>query len=245
MINNAEVYLNRKINKLVITVPFSFNDSQKNSIKMAAELVGFNDIRIINEPFAAAYNYKKIISCRKKIMALDIGGKNPNATILKINYNKEEQFEILSSKENKYLGGENLDNKLVDYFLDKFCHHESKENILRYKQANKRLKIACVNIKKSLSKKDDADLKILNFCGEKDISDYVTRYNFEKLYNEFFEKLINLIKHVLNNAKINKKEINEVILACSSSKIPKIKLLLTEFFEISNKAESNKIIIND
>ena len=257
MIDNAEAYLNRKINKLVITVPCSFNDSQRNSIKMAAELVGLKDVRIINEPIAAAlaYNYKNIISYpkvngqykEKKILVLDIGGKNANATVLKINYNKEEKFEILSSKDDKYLGGENFDNKLVDYYLDKFCreNRESKENILKYKQAYKRLKIDCVNIKKTLSKKDEAHLKILNFYGEKDIYLGIARIEFEELCNELFEKIINLIKDVLNNAKINKEEINEIIFSGGSSKIPKIKKILNEFFEINNKAENNKVIIND
>ena len=249
MIDNAETYLNTKINKLVITVPCNFNDSQKSSIKKAANLAGVNIIRIISESIAAALAYNNANNIyyskdnepykRKKILILDLGGRNAKVTILKTNYENNEKFEILSYKEDKFLGGDNINNKLIDYFLNKFCEKYIlvKENIRKDKKAIKKLKIVCEKIKKFLSTKNNALLKIVNFYEQKDIFECITRSEFINICNEIFGKLKNFIKEALNDAKVNKDEINEIILVGGTSKIQKIEILINEIF--------GEIIIND
>ena len=157
MVDSAEAYLGKKVSKLVITVPANFNDAQRLCTKNAAKLAGIEVLRIINEPTAAALAYgigeKKNETDsgeEKKILVFDLGGGTFDVTILKINDGKEQNFEILSTKGDKFLGGEDFDNKLVDYFLDKFCKNmnESKEKVKKDKKAIKKLKIACENIKR-------------------------------------------------------------------------------------------------
>ena len=159
MVESAESYLNKKVSKLVITVPANFNDAQRLCTKNAAKLAGIEVLRIINEPSAAALAYgigeKKNETKsdeEKKILVFDLGGGTFDVTILRINVGKEQNFEILSTNGNKFLGGEDFDNILVDYFLEKFCKNmkESKEKIKNDKKAIRKLKIACENIKRVL-----------------------------------------------------------------------------------------------
>ena len=128
MVDNAESYLCKRISKLVITVPANFSDSQRRCIINAAKLAGIEVLKIIDEPTAAALAYgigekmdEADIDEEKKILVFDLGGSTFDVTILKINKNEKYNFKILSSKGNIFLGGQDFDNKLVEYFLDKFC----------------------------------------------------------------------------------------------------------------------------
>ena len=159
MIESAEEYLNKKVKKLVITVPANFNDAQRNCTKQAALLAGVEVIRIINEPTAAALAYglheKDEEINNKKILVFDLGGGTFDVTILHINkFNGkfEQNYEILSTNGNKFLGGVDFDNILVDDFLKNFCrNYELKiEDVRKDKKAMKRLKISCEKIKKNL-----------------------------------------------------------------------------------------------
>ena len=159
MVDNAESYLGKKISKLVLTVPTNFSDSQRLCIKNAAKLAGIEVLRIINESTAAVIAYKigekmneTNIDKEKKILVFNLGGSTFDVTILKINNNEKYNFEILSTKGDKFLGGQDFDNKLVEYFLDKFCKNmnESKEKVKKDKKAIQKLKIFCENIKKVL-----------------------------------------------------------------------------------------------
>ena len=144
MVDNAEAYLGKKVNSLVITVPAYFNDSQRKSIKKAAELAGVNVLRIINEPTAAALAYgleqnidENQENNEKKILVFHLGGGTFEVTILKIIKKRcQQNFEIISTKGDKFLGGEDFDNKLVEFVLDKFCRKmkESKEEIRKDKK---------------------------------------------------------------------------------------------------------------
>ena len=156
MVDNAESYLCKRISKLVITVPANFNDSQRRCIINSAHLAGIEVLTIINEPTAAAIAYgigekmnETDIDKEKKILVFDLGGSTFEATILKINKHEKYNFEILSAKIDKFLGGQDFDNKLVEYFLDKFCKqfNLSKEKIKQDKKAIQKLKIFCENIK--------------------------------------------------------------------------------------------------
>ena len=241
MVKNAEIFLNKKVNKLVITVPAYFNDAQRNCTKLAAQLAGVEVLRIINEPTAAALAYgletvnKDTPNDKeKKILIFDLGGKTFNVTILKISQREEKNFDILSAKEDKFLGGEDFDNKLAYYILEKFCQKMklSREEIIKERKLIRKLKIYCENIKRVLSSSDDTTLYIKNFYKNNDISEVITRTEFENQYSDIFDKLKKPIEDALIDAKLTKEQIKEIVLAGGSSRIPKVKTFLQEFFNI-------------
>ena len=247
MVDSAEAYLGKKVNNLVITVPANFNDAQRKCTEQAAKLAGVNVLRIINEPTAAALAYglgqsETDNNEEKNILVFDLGGGTFDVTILKINKGKEQIFEILSTKGDKFLGGEDFDNKLVDYFLDKFCQKmkESKKKILEDKKAIKKLKIACENIKRVLSSTDETTLFISSFYNKNDIMEKITRKDFESICGKLFKRLEIPINEALIDAKLNKDEISEIVLVGGSSRIPKVKLFLQEYFNISPLKKSLK-----
>ena len=242
MVDNAEEYLKRKINKLVITVPANFTDAQRKATKQAAELAGLEVLRLINEPTAAAIAYGlqgKNININQNILIFDLGGGTFDVTILKIVKQEgdiEKCFEILSSCGDKFLGGEDFDNKLVEYFLDKFCKKNelSIKEIKNDKKAIKRLKIACENIKRVLSSKEETILCINNFYNNRDIEEKITSSYFELLCNDLFIKLEKPLKEALIQAKLNENQIKEIILVGGSTRIPKIEYILSDFFKNAN-----------
>ena len=239
MVDNAEDYLKRKINKLVITVPANFNDAQRKSTKQAAELAGLEVLRIINEPTAAALAYglqEKNIEDNGNILVFDLGGGTFDVTILKIIKNNEDNekfFEILSTCGDKFLGGEDFDNKLVEYVLNDFCKKNeiSEKTIKKDKKVIKKLKISCENIKRVLSSKDETVLCINNFYNKKDINQKISKSIFEELCDDLFKKLEKPLKDALTLAKLTKENIKEVVLVGGSTRIPLIKDILTEFFK--------------
>ena len=261
MVDSAESYLGKKVNNLVITVPANFNDAQRNCTKQAAKLAGVNVLRIINEPTAAALAYglgynKAENNEEKNILVFDLGGGTFDVTILKINKGNKQIFETLSSKGDKFLGGEDFDNILVDYFLDKFCRkmNESKKKIREDKKVIRKLKIACENIKRVLSSNEETTLFISNFYNKNDIMEKITRDSFERLCEDLFERMTIPINEALIDAGLNKNEIEEIILVGGSSRIPKVKKLLQEYFNIDplkknitkkDSEDSKKTKIND
>ena len=247
MVDSAEAYLGKKVYSLVITVPANFNDAQRNCTKQAAKLAGVNVLRIINEPTAAALAYGlddvNQTEEEKKILVFDLGGGTFDVTILKINKGGEQNFEILSTKGDKFLGGEDFDNKLVDFVLDKFCKkmNESKENIKQDKKAIKKLKIACENIKRVLSSNLETTLFINNFYNNNDIMERITKNEFENLCQDLFNRLKIPIEEALVDAKLEKGEISEIVMVGGSSRIPKIKAFLNQMF---NNIDPNNIQTN-
>ena len=255
MVDNAELYLGKKVNKLVITVPANFNDAQRNCTKQAAQLAGVEVLRIINEPTAAALayglEYADPDEKEKKILVFDLGGGTFDVTILKINQSEDQSFEILSTKGDKFLGGEDFDNKLVEFILDKFCSKMkySKEEIKKDQKAMKKLKISCENTKRVLSSSDETTLSIKNFYKDSDILEVVTKIDFENQCADLFERLRIPLEDALSDAKLSKEEIKEIVLVGGSSRIPKVKIFLQDYFNIKpNKkgvTTQGGTIIND
>ena len=249
MVDNAEEYLKRKVKKLVITVPANFNDAQRQCTKQAIELAGLEVLRIINEPTAAALAYglqeKNYDENCGNILVFDLGGGTFDVTILKIikydkDKNNEKFFEILSTSGDKFLGGEDFDNKLVEYVLNKFCkeYDESKEKIIKDKKAIKKLKISCENIKRVLSNRDETTLCINNFYDSKDINLTISRLIFEDICDDLFKKLDGPLNNALIDAKLTSEQIKEIVLVGGSSKIPNIKILLEKKFKNSKINDS-------
>ena len=251
MVENAQEYLDRKIKKLVITVPANFSDTQRNSTRQAAELAGIEVLRIINEPTAAAlaYGLQKTDNEEEKdgkILIFDLGGGTFDVTILKINQkneskNKGQIFEVISKSGDKFLGGEDFDKILVEFVLDKFCkdNNESKEEIKKNKkEAIKKLKISCENIKKVLSYNDNTTLYISHFYKDKDINQKITQKEFEYLCDNLYIRIEKPLEDALADAKLTKNEIKQIILVGGSTRIPKIKKFLKKYFPCSKINDS-------
>ena len=236
MVDNAEAFLGKKVKKLVITVPANFNDAQRNCTKQAAKLAGIEVLRIINEPTAAALAYgleENIDQTNKNILVFDLGGGTFDVTILRINRSEETNFEILSTNGDKFLGGEDFDNKLVEYVLDIFCEKskESKDTIKKNKKIIKKLKIHCEVIKRTLSSNYETTLCINNFYNGQDILEVIKKKDFEKITSDLIERLREPIKNALIDAKLTENEISEVVMVGGSSRIPKVKEFLKENFK--------------
>ena len=184
MIQSAEKKLNKKVTKLVITVPAYFSDSQRKMTKQAAELVGVKVLRVINEPTAAAiaYGFDKKQELNEKILVFDLGGGTFDVSILCIkkdeNNSNSKVFQVLGTSGDMQLGGEDFDNQLVEYFLNKRHIKEEMKNNLEFL---KKLKINCEIIKKTLSQSKKATLKIDKFNKKEDLIEEIQGKNL-KLY---------------------------------------------------------------
>ena len=234
MVKNAENYLNKRVSKLVITVPAYFNDSQRKLTKQAAELVGLKVIRVINEPTAAAlsYGFDKNQKINEKILVFDLGGGTFDVSILylqKDKLNKDNlSFQVLGTCGDTQLGGEDFDNELVNYFLKKRKDYENE--IRKDKKALKRLKVSCENIKKILSSSESTTLRINNFFKNQDLNEPITREDFENACGHLFKRLTDKLDEALKNYRMSKKEIKEVILVGGSTRIPKVKQIVKDYF---------------
>ena len=243
MVDNAEAYLNKRIKKLVITVPAYFEEPQKKLTRQAAEMLDLEVIKIINEPTAAAlaYGFTNEKIGNKKILVFDLGGGTFDVSILALEIVKNKDntetknLIALSIDGNMHLGGEDFDNALVDYVIKK---QNISDEIAKNPEARKKLKVACENTKKILSIANNTTLRISNFAKDLDINIEIKREEFEQICQHLFKKLEEPMNVALSKAKLSKDDIDEVILIGGSTRIPKIKDLIKEFFK-------NKIKIND
>ena len=237
MIQTAENYLNQKIKKLVITVPAYFSDTQRKLTKQAAELLGLKVLRVINEPTAAAlaYGFDKNQENNEKILVFDLGGGTFDVSILHVKKDENNKdykvFQVLGTSGDMQLGGEDFDNKLVDYFLNKRYIDEQKvKEIKENKQCIKNLKISCEKIKKTLSSSENATLRINNFYNNEDLIENIERQDFEVICEDLFKRIEIPIEDALSNAKLTKNDIKEIILIGGSTRIPKVKQIVKNYF---------------
>ena len=244
MVFNAEKYLKKAINQLVITVPAYFSDSQRALTRQAAEALGLKVLRIINEPTAAAlaYGFDEKKKQNSNILIFDLGGGTFDVSILALEKDQEKnetRFEVLGTSGDTNLGGEDFDDALVEIVLKKLNDKKIEDKIRKDKQAMKRLKVACENTKKLLSISQEAHIRIYELIKGVNISDIIRREEFEiecqPLFNKLLEPIQKAKKIANGNAKVkNQNEndiiIDEVILVGGSTRIPKIKELVKEKF---------------
>ena len=223
----AESYLGKSVNNAVITVPAYFNDSQRQATKDAGTIAGLNILRIINEPTAAAIAYgidKK--TQEQNVLIFDLGGGTFDVSLLSID---DGIFEVKSTAGDTHLGGEDFDNRMVDHFINEF-KRKNKHDIKNDSRALRRLRTACERAKRTLSTQTQAYIEIDMLYQDIDFYSTITRAKFEELNNDYFKKCIHPIEKVLLDAKISKNNINEIVLVGGSTRIPKIKQLISEFF---------------
>ena len=228
MKKTAEDYLGTEVKNAVITVPAYFNDAQRNATKDAGQIAGLNVLRIINEPTAAALSYgldKK--DCDDlNVLIFDLGGGTFDVSILNID---DGMFEVKATAGDTHLGGEDFDNILLNHFLQEF-KRKHKKDIKDNKRSVRRLKTACEKLKRTLSSVTNATLELDSLYEGIDFNSSLTRARFENMCGSYFNNCLETVNKVLVDAKMDKGDINEIVLVGGSTRIPKIQDMLSKHF---------------
>ena len=238
---SANNFLGKVVKNAVIAVPNYFTDLQRQCIKDAGTMAGLNVIRIVNESTVAAlsFGFEKKID-ESKILIFDFGAGNLNISLLALD---DDLYEVIAMNGNSHLGGEDLDNKLVQYCINEFTNQSSINiNIRDNPKAFQRLKSACERAKKDLSYAKQTTINIDCLVGRTNFNIVIKREIFEELCMDLFKKFIQHLEEVLKDARLSKNQIDEVILIGGSSRIPKIQTMIKEFF---NGKELNKKLNQD
>lgn len=223
----AEQYLGTDVKNAVVTVPAYFNDSQRQATKDAGTISGLNILRIINEPTAAAIAYgldKR--EGERNVLIFDLGGGTFDVSLLTI---EEGIFEVKATAGNTHLGGEDFDNRLVDYFTEEF-KRKCKKDLSKNERSKRRLRTACERAKRTLSSSAQAYIEIDGLFEGMDFTSNITRAKFEDLCMDYFRSCMEPVEKVLRDAKMSKGQVHEVVLVGGSTRIPKIQQLLKDFF---------------
>ncbi|OGU11918.1 MAG: molecular chaperone DnaK [Ignavibacteria bacterium GWB2_35_12] len=231
MKQTAEDYLGTKITEAVITVPAYFNDAQRQATKDAGEIAGLTVKRIINEPTAAALAYGLDKKGKNMTVAVyDLGGGTFDISILEIG---EGVFEVKSTNGDTHLGGDNFDQRLIDFLADEFKKQESID-LRKDPMALQRLREAAEKAKSELSQmlQTDVSLPFITATpeGPKHFNINITRAKFENLCADLFDKTLRPVEQAMTDAKVTPQQIDEVILVGGSTRIPKIQELVKNFF---------------
>ncbi|CDY46766.1 BnaA03g17100D [Brassica napus] len=228
MKETAEAYLGKKIKDAVVTVPAYFNDAQRQATKDAGVIAGLNVARIINEPTAAAIAYgldKK--GGEKNILVFDLGGGTFDVSVLTID---NGVFEVLSTNGDTHLGGEDFDHRIMDYFI-KLIKKKHQKDISKDNKALGKLRRECERAKRALSSQHQVRVEIESLFDGLDFSEPLTRARFEELNNDLFRKTMGPVKKAMDDAGLQKSQIDEIVLVGGSTRIPKVQQLLKDFFE--------------
>uniref|UniRef100_A0A023F628 Putative heat shock protein 70b n=2 Tax=Triatoma infestans TaxID=30076 RepID=A0A023F628_TRIIF len=229
MKETAEAYLGSAVRDAVITVPAYFNDSQRQATKDAGAIAGLNVLRIINEPTAAAlaYGLDKNLKGERNVLIFDLGGGTFDVSILTID--EGSLFEVRSTAGDTHLGGEDFDNRLVNHLIEEF-KRKYKKDIKNNPRALRRLRTAAERAKRTLSSSTEASIEIDALYEGIDFYTKVTRARFEELCADLFRSTLQPVEKALQDAKLDKGSIHDVVLVGGSTRIPKIQSLLQNFF---------------
>ncbi|SOV14121.1 heat shock protein 70 [Plasmodium sp. DRC-Itaito] len=234
----AQSFLGKPVKNAVVTVPAYFNDAQRQATKDAGTIAGLNIVRIINEPTAAALAYGLDKKEETSILVYDLGGGTFDVSILVID---NGVFEVYATAGNTHLGGEDFDQRVMDYFIKMF---KKKNNIdLRTdKRAIQKLRKEVEIAKRNLSVVHSTQIEIEDIVEGHNFSETLTRAKFEELNDDLFRETLEPVKKVLDDAKYEKSKIDEIVLVGGSTRIPKIQQIIKEFF---NGKEPNRGINPD
>jgi molecular chaperone DnaK len=236
MKKTAEDYLGEPVTEAVITVPAYFNDAQRQATKDAGRIAGLDVKRIINEPTAAAlaFGMDKQEKGDRKISVYDLGGGTFDISIIEIaDVDGEKQFEVLSTNGDTFLGGEDFDQRVIDYIIDEF-KKESGVNIKSDVLALQRLKEAAEKAKIELSSTAQTDINLpyitADASGPKHLNIKLTRSKLEQLVEELVERTITPSRVAVKDAGVSSADIHDVILVGGQTRMPKVQEKVKEFF---------------
>ena len=237
----AADFLGKEVKDAIVTVPAYFNDSQRQATKDAGTISGLNVLRIINEPTAAAIAYgldKQQGKTEENVLIFDLGGGTFDVSLLTL---EDGLFEVKATNGDTHLGGEDFDNRLVEYCAGEF-RRKTSIDIKNNAKALRRVRASCEKAKRALSAATQATVDIDALMDGEDLNVVITRSKFEDLCMDLFKKCMPPLENVLKDAKMSKSQIDEVVLVGGSTRIPKIQQMVQEFF---NGKEPNKGINPD
>ncbi len=226
----SESYEGKEVKNAIITVPAYFNSSQRKATKLAGESAGLNVLRIINEPTAAAIAYglnEYRNEHKRNVCVIDFGGGTLDVSILSI---FDGVFEVLATGGDSHLGGEDIDNRLLNYCINEF-KKQSFIDINNNKKAKCRLKVECENAKLQLSFSTETTIDIDALANGEDFTITITRNGFEDICNDIFLRLMEVVKSTLIDSKLRKEDIDKVILTGGSTRMPKIQKMIKYYFD--------------
>jgi len=226
----AESYLGDKVTETVITVPAHFDDHQRQATKDAAKIAGLEVIRVINEPTSASLTYGFNTKKNATIAVFDIGGGTFDITLMEIN---DGIFQVLATNGNTYLGGEDFDNRILDWLIDEF-KKENNIDLSQDKLALQRIKEAAEKAKRELSFILESEIHLPFICSEKSGSKHIrknlTRRKLEELTRDLVDKTFPFMEQALNDSKLGCENIDEIILVGGQTRMPLIRKTIAEFF---------------
>jgi heat shock protein 5 len=224
----AESYLGETVVNAVVTVPAYFNDAQRAATKDAGTIAGLNVLRVVNEPTAAAlaYGLDKTDKEERQVIVYDLGGGTFDVSILTID---NGVFEVQATAGDTHLGGEDFDNRVIQYFAKKY-NKEKSVDITKDAKTMGKLKREVEKAKRTLSSQKTAKIEIESFHAGEDFSETLTRAKFEELNNDLFKKTLKPVEQVLKDAKMKKSDIDDIVLVGGSTRIPKVQAMLEEYF---------------
>src|SRR5882724_2162492 len=230
MKQSAEDYLGQKVEKAVITVPAYFNDSQRQATKDAGKIAGLEVMRIVNEPTAAALAYGLDKKKDETIAVFDFGGGTFDISILEVG---EGVVEVKSTNGDTHLGGDNIDQRIIDWIVDEFKKDQGIE-LSNDKMALQRLKEAAEKAKCELSTVQETEITLpfitADATGPKHLSEKLTRPHFESLVEDILQRTSGPSRQALQDAGVKLSDIDEVVLVGGSTRIPRVQQIVKELF---------------
>jgi molecular chaperone DnaK len=234
----AEDYLGEKVDRAVITVPAYFNDAQRQATKDAGEIAGLKVERIINEPTAAALAYGLEKKTNAKIAVFDLGGGTFDLSILDIG---DGVFEVMATNGDTHLGGDDFDQRLIDYIADEFKKQESMD-LRTDPMALQRLKEAAEKAKCELSQQKETSVNLpfitADQNGPKHLQVTITRATFEEICKDLFDRLRKPCEAALKDAKMSPSDISDIVMVGGSTRIPKVQEITKEIFQTAELDKS-------
>ncbi|HEV8131262.1 MAG TPA: molecular chaperone DnaK [Acidobacteriota bacterium] len=227
----AEEHLGEKVTQAVITVPAYFNDSQRQATKDAGRIAGLEVLRLVNEPTAAALAYGLDKKKDETIAVYDFGGGTFDISILEVG---EGVVEVKSTNGDTHLGGDNIDQRLIDWIIDEFKKDQGID-LSKDKMALQRLKEAAEKAKMELSTTMETEINLpfitADASGPKHLTMRLTRSKFEQLVEDILQRSISPCKQALADANVKPEDIDEVVLVGGSTRIPRVQQLVRELFK--------------
>jgi len=237
----AESYLGGTVAEAVVTVPAYFNDSQRQATKDAGAISGMNVLRIINEPTAAAiaYGLDKKGAGERNVLIYDMGGGTFDVSILTI---EDGIFEVKATAGDTHLGGEDFDNRVVDFCIQDFKRKNRGKDLVGNQRAIRRLRTQCERAKRTLSSSTQATIEIDSLFDGVDYTCTLSRARFEELCMDYFRSSMAPVEKCLRDSGLDKRAVHDVVLVGGSTRIPKVQNMIQEFF---NGKEPNRSINPD
>ena len=245
MTKTAEDFLGEAVTEAVITVPAYFNDAQRKATKDAGTIAGLNVLRIINEPTASALAYGLESKAEENVLVYDLGGGTFDVTVLEIS---DGTFEVLSTDGNAFLGGDDFDNKIVDFLAAEFKNNHGID-LKNDKMALQRLKDAAENAKKELSSSTETEINLpfitMTEAGPQHLVVKLTRAKFEGMIEKLVNETIDHIKVAMKDADLEKSDIKEIIMVGGSIRVPKAQEMVSAYFggkELNKSVNPDEVV---